>query len=111
MTDDPTWPDGLGGATLAEFATLRSVTRVSIASDIDDLWRQSAWEMYEVAPDWQRFCEFGPRDIGSVWEDLGVIRRKSRQFSPSQIAAAQRSMTERLERHIMHEQCKYGSAW
>lgn len=29
---------------------------------------------YEVAPEWKRFCTFGPKDIGTVWEEIGAIR-------------------------------------
>ena len=34
------------------------------------------WFNYEVDPDWRGFCEFGPEDIGGVWEKLGVIRKR-----------------------------------
>ena len=34
------------------------------------------WFNYEVDPAWRGFCEFGPEDIGGVWEKLGVIRKR-----------------------------------
>jgi hypothetical protein len=38
--------------------------------------RRLQWPVYEVEPEWAAFCQFGPDDIGSVWEELGVIRKR-----------------------------------
>ena len=38
--------------------------------------REMDWLNYEVDPEWLRFMEFGPDDIGGVWETLGVIRKR-----------------------------------
>lgn len=40
--------------------------------------REMEWLNYEVDPFWSRFCLFGPEDIGSVWEKIGVIRKRPR---------------------------------
>jgi hypothetical protein len=34
------------------------------------------WLKYEVDPAWAKFCDFGPDDLGGVWEKLGVIRKR-----------------------------------
>ena len=44
--------------------------------DIDAAMKKLEWLNYEVAPEWSRFCSFGPEDIGGVWEQIGAIRRK-----------------------------------
>lgn len=37
---------------------------------------QMEWLKYEVDPAWAKFCDFGPDDLGGVWEKLGVIRKR-----------------------------------
>lgn len=52
-----------------------SVTKVTVKS-ISNLIKELDWLNYEVAPEWKRFCSFGPEDIGTVWEQIGAIRKR-----------------------------------
>ena len=45
---------------------------------LENTMRQMQWIEYEIDPEWGRFCSFGPDDIGTVWEDIGVIRKRPR---------------------------------
>lgn len=60
------------------------------------------WFNYEVDPAWRGFCEFGPEDIGGVWEKLGVIRKRD----PVQMAVVARdvaaAMNKQVENHILY---------
>lgn len=53
----------------------------AVSFSVDDIrksMREMEWMNYEVDPSWSRFCSFGPEDIGSVWEKIGVIRKRPR---------------------------------
>lgn len=58
--------------------------------------REMEWLSYEVAPEWSKFCSFGPDDIGSVWEDIGAIRKRPK-FN---MLAVSDSMMKELNRRV-----------
>lgn len=80
---------------------------VMTADSFAGLYRASQWSLYEVDPEWARFCEFGPEDIGSVWEDLGIIRKRPRvdhlyisEELMARVKEADKSIAESLTRPI-----------
>jgi hypothetical protein len=77
--------------------TASSVTCQSIIDSV----KRMKWLEYEVAPEWQKFCEFGPDDIGGVWEQIGAIRKRpvfSMVVVSNQALAA---INRRVERDIL----------
>lgn len=72
------------------------VERVDIVERLREKVRAMEWLEYEVDPDFRGFMEFGPDDIGGVWEKLGVIRRKPKMA----LMALERSAIEALEKHF-----------
>lgn len=62
------------------------------------------WFNYEVDPDWRGFCEFGPDDIGGVWEKLGVIRKRD----PVKMAIVAADVAAAIDKQ-MADQILYGS--
>lgn len=68
--------DGLTWFSEAESIASGNGHPVYTTESLKDLVRQAEWLKYEVAPEWERFCSFGPEDIGSVWEKIGAIRKR-----------------------------------
>lgn len=59
--------------------TRNATTAAGFAYSTKDLARnieRLEWFGYEVDPEWRRFCEFGPDDIGGPFEKLGIIRKR-----------------------------------
>lgn len=70
--------------------------------------RKLEWLKYEVAPEWQRFCSFGPEDMGSVWEEIGAIRRRptiSRVIVSEEMA---KRMNKIIEEEVLFRPTGYG---
>jgi hypothetical protein len=89
-----------------EYTELKlSSTSMFSVKALTDSVRQLEWLRYEVAPEWQRFCSFGPEDIGSVWEQIGAIRKRPRMATVMLPEAMIASMNRAIER-----ECLYGSA-
>lgn len=68
-------------------------SHMSFEQALDDDWEHMRWSPerlaeikqrlnfifdYEVDPSWRGFCEFGHKDIGGPFEQLGVIRKRVR---------------------------------
>lgn len=72
-------PDSPEAADMVHFrrhpATQLTTSGVTLAGLRATISRM-VWPQYEVDPSWSGFCQFGPEDIGGVWEQLGVIRKK-----------------------------------
>lgn len=68
--------DGLSWYTSPESTADGSSPLMMPTACLEDLVRRAEWLDYEVAPEWERFCSFGPEDIGSVWEKIGAIRKR-----------------------------------
>lgn len=75
------------GEKVAWATNNRTASSCTIAST-QEVIKDLLWFQYEVAPEWDRFCEFGPEDIGTVWEDIGAIRKKREE--PSDIYVSPR---------------------
>jgi len=69
--------------------------RITVDS-IRDSIREAEWLNYEVDPEWSRFCSFGPKDIGSVWEQIGAIRKRRR----IDMIAISKTMAEKMSEHM-----------
>lgn len=90
--------------------TMATTTSFSVKSLVDSI-KAMEWLRYEVAPEWDRFCSFGPEDIGSVWEKIGAIRKRP-QYS---MALISQEMAAKLNKQIKAELLNrsggsYGSA-
>lgn len=76
---DIDWPSAAGGDPrkyqLVTWSNWQ-LNNAEIAEAIIDTKLKMDWLEYEVDPEWASFCSFNHRDIGSVWEDLGVIRKR-----------------------------------
>lgn len=70
--------------------------KFDITEHLRKMTQKLEWLEYEVDPDFQGFMEFGPDDIGGVWEKLGVIRRKPKMA----LMALERRSIEALEKHF-----------
>lgn len=76
---DINWPISAGGDPRKyQHVTFTNwqMNNAEIAEAIIDTKLRMDWIDYEVDPEWASFCSFDHRDIGSVWEDLGVIRKR-----------------------------------
>lgn len=78
--------------------TASSVTYQSIL----DAAKRMEWLAYEVAPEWQKFCEFGPEDIGGVWEKIGAIRKRPVYSHLVVSNQALEAINKRLDREILY---------
>lgn len=88
-------------------AALPSITSFSVV-ELRDSIKQMEWLNYEVAPEWQRFCSFGPEDMGSVWEEIGAIRRRptiSRVIVSEEMA---KRMNKIIEEEVLFRPTGYG---
>ena len=72
-------------------------------SALQTVMKKMDWFSYEVDPDWHDFCEFGPEDIGGVWEKLGVIRKRD----PVKMAVVASDVAAVLDKK-MADQILYG---
>lgn len=71
-------------------------------SDMLKTARDLEWLNYEVDPSWARFCSFGPDDIGSVWEQIGAIRKRPR-FDAIMVGEKMlKALNEQLERQVLN---------
>lgn len=64
--------------------------------------REMEWLSYEVAPEWSKFCSFGPDDIGSVWEDIGAIRKRPKFNMLAVSDSMMKEMNPRVEDKILN---------
>lgn len=98
MTNEISWPESTANdANKIGYVNLSACSAVKITAEfVRDHIRELEWLEYEIAPEWQRFCEFGPQDIGTIWEDIGAIRRRPRP----KIAIVSAMMAEQLNRRI-----------
>lgn len=64
--------------------------------------REMDWLNYEVDPEWSRFMEFGPDDIGGVWETLGVIRKRQPLKSVLLSLQMAKKLNEHIERQVLN---------
>ena len=82
---------------------LKSFTN-TVSFSVDDMrksMREMEWINYEVSPEWSRFCSFGPEDIGSVWEQIGAIRKRPR-FDAIMIGERMlKALNDQLERQVL----------
>ena len=69
---------------------------------IADSLRSLAWSGYEVAPEWEKFCSFGPDDIGSVWEKIGAIRKRPRYSMAIVSQQMAEAMNKRIESDLLN---------
>ena len=91
MTDATTY------APLAMSATT-TITRKSMLDSI----KAMEWLNYEVDPEWGRFCSFGPEDIGSVWEQIGAIRKKPRYSMALVSEELFQKINKRIENNLLY---------
>ena len=96
----------------AESSTAGSVsyTQSVTVKQLFEIKKDLEWMEYEVAPEWEKFCSFGPEDIGTVWEEIGAIRKRP-QFdmlvmSESMLHSIQKA-ADRVNASVEH-QALYG---
>ena len=83
--------------TEKKFNAAFSVTRESLL----DSMRELEWLKYEVAPEWRRFCSFGPEDIGSVWETIGAIRKRPQYSMAVMSQKMLDAINSKIERDVL----------
>lgn len=86
------------GSSHGDFTASVPITRESMFKAI----RDAEWLQYEVDPDWQNFCEFGPDDIGGPFEKLGVIRKRRIPTHLMLSAEAMKELNEAMERQAFN---------
>jgi hypothetical protein len=71
--------------------------------------KKMRWLEYEVAPEWQRFCSFGPEDMGSVWEEIGAIRKRPRISMIVVSEEMVNRMNKAVENEVLFKLTGYGA--
>lgn len=96
------WPEEQSAGTLADNCsyTMKEFNfsvKYSVA-ELEKTIKKLEWLNYEVAPEWSKFCSFGPEDIGSVWEDIGAIRKR-----PKYMCVVNDAMVEKMNRRVENQ--------
>lgn len=99
------WIEESSAGTLSDNYTytmkdLNSSVNFSVA-EMEKTIKKLEWLNYEVDPSWAKFCSFGPEDIGSVWEEIGAIRKRPKFDMLAVGAAVAEKMNQCIENQIL----------
>lgn len=83
--------------------TAMTASKPYAVKDLKNTILSMEWAEYEVAPEWRKFCSFGPEDIGTVWEKIGAIRKRPRISMAIVSEAMMKKLDNEFSRYVLGE--------